>query len=152
MARYLTRLRTKMRPEEVFDLLADMGNAASWDPGVLAVKQVSGDGGGPDGAWDVTVKAPRGSTIFRYETLEYQRPRRVLLRSDTRWFSSVDEVVVTTAGDETELLYDAELTFGNVGFVSRLANPILQRVFDRVGEEAMRGLRAAVDGREVQQS
>ncbi|MCH9721067.1 MAG: SRPBCC family protein, partial [Actinomycetia bacterium] len=52
MARYVTKVRTSRTPQEAFAYLADLRNFAEWDPGVKAVKQVEGSGGGPDAVFD----------------------------------------------------------------------------------------------------
>lgn len=47
MPRYVTTMRTAKTPEEAFAHTADLRNFAECDPGVKAVRQVKGSGGGP---------------------------------------------------------------------------------------------------------
>ena len=42
MAKYAMTVRTHRPAEEVFDLLADMANASSWDPGVTSATRAPG--------------------------------------------------------------------------------------------------------------
>ena len=55
MARCATTVKTAKTPKEAFAYMADLRNFAEWDPGVNAVRQVQGSGGGPDSVFDVTV-------------------------------------------------------------------------------------------------
>lgn len=58
MARYVTTVKTARTPQNVFAYMADLRNFTEWDPGVKAVKQVKGSGGGPGAVFDVTVAGP----------------------------------------------------------------------------------------------
>ena len=70
MARYVTTVRSAKTPREAFAYMADLRNFAEWDPGVKAVRQVEGSGGGPDAVFDVTVVAPGPDLTLRYVTEE----------------------------------------------------------------------------------
>ena len=61
MARYVVHVRTPMPQDEAFAYMADLNNFARWDPGVADVDQVKGSGAGPNAAFDVSVKAVRGT-------------------------------------------------------------------------------------------
>jgi len=68
MARYVVRVRSPISPGESFDYMADLANFAEWDPGVVGVEQIEGDGGGADAVFDVAVKGVRGPVTLRYHT------------------------------------------------------------------------------------
>ena len=55
MARYVTTVKTAKTPKQVFAYMADLRNFAEWDPGVKAVKQVQGSGGGKDAVFDLSL-------------------------------------------------------------------------------------------------
>ena len=57
-------------------------------------------------------------------------------------FVSRDTITVEPAGDGSIVDYDATLAFGGLG---RLLDPVMQRVFDRVGARATIGLRTALN-------
>lgn len=84
MARYVTTVRTARTPQEVFAYLADLRNFAEWDPGVKAVSQVQGSGGGPDLVFDVTVAGLVGDLTLRYVTEDYNAPRNLLVGPQRR--------------------------------------------------------------------
>ena len=64
--------------------------------------------------------------------LEARRPR----------FVSRDRIEVEPAGDGSIVHYDASLSFGGLG---RLLEPVMQRVFNRVGAGATLGLQTALN-------
>ena len=94
MARYVTKVRTARTPEEAFAYMADLRNFAEWDPGVKAVKQVEGSGGGPDTVFDVTVASPGRDLTLRYVTKEYDAPRNLLVVARSTVFTSIDRITV----------------------------------------------------------
>lgn len=146
MARYTTTIRTDMSPTEAFDFMADLRHFADWDPGVQRVEQVTGDGGGADAAFDVTVDAPGRGLTLRYETTEYDAPQRVVVRAQSKMFTSLDRIDVEPVGTGSRVTYDAELTLNGPLKVFDVA---LRPVFDRIGGRADRGLQQALGGEKV---
>lgn len=146
MARYVTSVRSPKHPEEAFAYMADLRNFAEWDPGVVAVDQRIGDGGGPDAEFAVKVKAVPGPMTLVYQTLDHQEPHRVLVRADSPMLASVDEITVTPADGGCIVTYDAELTLKGL---LRAFDPGLGLVFGRIGDRAAAGLRTALAGVEV---
>ena len=144
MARFTTTISSPKSAEEVFDYMADLRNFAEWDPGVVAAEQVTGDGGGSDASFDVTVKSFPSPMTLRYETVEYDRPNGVRAVAESDRLVSDDRITVAAHGDACTVTYDAELRIkGALGVV----DPILALMFNRIGGRAAEGLRAAVDGR-----
>jgi carbon monoxide dehydrogenase subunit G len=142
MARYVTHVKTKRPHAEVFAYMADLGNFAQWDPGVRAVVQINGDGGGPQAVFDVTVSGIREATL-RYRTVEYEEPDSQLVVAESATLVSTDRITVRTAGDATIVTYDADLRLKGA---LRIAAPILAVIFRRIGDRAAAGLRRALDG------
>ncbi|MTA88417.1 MAG: hypothetical protein F2549_05285, partial [Actinobacteria bacterium] len=81
MAKYTVRVESSKSVEEAFAYMADLRNFANWDPGVLTVTQVAGDGAGLGSSFDVAVKSVGGGTVLRYETLEYDEPGNLLVEA-----------------------------------------------------------------------
>lgn len=145
MARYVTRVRTTRSGDDVFAYMADMRNFAEWDPGVESVEQIRGTGAGADSVFDVTI-AGRRPLVLRYETVEYDAPRAVLLRAESKLLTSVDRITVAPEDDATLVTYDAELTFNGL---LRVADLGLGLVFRRIGDRAAAGMREILDGEAV---
>lgn len=143
MARYRTAVRTDRPPADSFAFMADLRNFEDWDPGVQRVTQVDGDGGGPDASFDVVVDAPGKGLTLRYVTTEHDAPRHVVVRAESRRFTSLDRIDVEPDGTGSLVTYDAELRLnGPLGVFDLVLRPF----FDRIGRRAEDGLRRALDG------
>lgn len=88
MARYVTTVKTARTPQNVFAYLADLRNFTEWDPGVKAVNQVKGSGGGPGAVFDVTVAGPGRDLTLRYQTEEHDAPRNLLVVARSLMFGA----------------------------------------------------------------
>jgi hypothetical protein len=81
--------------------------------------------------------------IFRYETLEFEAPRRYLMVAKTKRFTSIDEIRVIAQSTGSLVTYDAELKINGVLSVFDFA---LRRIFNRIGDRAARGLASFLKG------
>jgi hypothetical protein len=138
MAKYTVSVESSKSVEEAFAYMADLRNFANWDPGVLTVTQVAGDGAGPESSFDVAVKSVGGGTVLRYETVEYDEPGNLLVEARNSKFTSIDRITVVAKGEGSMVTYSAELLLN--GCLSPL-NPLLGLVFNRIGDRAAVGLR-----------
>ncbi len=110
MARYVTTMRTSKTPNEAFAYLADLRDFADWDPGVKAVRQVHGSGGGPGTVFDVTVAGIGRDLTLRYVTEEHDAPRNLLVVARSTVFTSIDRITVEPDGTGSVVTYDADLS------------------------------------------
>jgi carbon monoxide dehydrogenase subunit G len=138
MARYVTTVRSAKTPQEAFAYMADLGNFVEWDPGVKAVRQVEGSGGGQDAVFDVTVVAPGPDLTLRYVTEEYDAPHNLLVVARSIVFTSIDRITVEPDGTGSLVTYDADLRLNGVLRVGDLG---LRLVFGQIGDRAAAGLR-----------
>ena len=138
MARYVTTVRSAKTPQEAFAYMADLGNFVEWDPGVKAVRQVEGSGGGPDAVFDVTVVAPGPDLTLRYVTEEHDAPHNLLVVARSIVFTSIDRITVEPDGTGSLVTYDADLRLNGVLRVGDLG---LRLVFGQIGNRAAAGLR-----------
>jgi hypothetical protein len=138
MSKYHVSVESPKSVDEAFAYMADLRNFANWDPGVLSVVQVAGDGAGPESSFDVTVKSVGGGTVLRYETVEYDEPGNLLVKARNANFTSIDRITIVPKGEGSLVTYSAELLLN--GWLSPL-NPLLGLVFDRIGDRAAVGLR-----------
>ena len=144
MARYSTTIRTPLDVDEAWHRVADVTRFVDWDPGVLDASQVSGDGPGPNAAYELTVRGLRGVIDLRYDVNEYIPPNRLFLVADTGVLRSEDEIAIEPDDDGTgsAVTYRADLRFG--GFYA-IVNPLLSLAFKIIGWRAARGLRTHLD-------
>lgn len=143
MPHYVTAVKTAWGVEEAFGFMADVRNFGRWDPGVHSVTIVHGDGPGLGSAYDVEVRTGPVPLVLRYEVVEWEAPRRLLLVARTRTLQSIDEIRVEPAGAGAVVTYDARLDLRGA---LRVANPLLALAFGRIGDRAAAGLRRALGG------
>jgi carbon monoxide dehydrogenase subunit G len=148
MARYVTKVRTAKSPQDAFAYMADLRNFAEWDPGVKAVNQVEGSGGGLGTVFDVTVNVPGPGPdlTLRYVTEEYDSPRNLLVVARSLIFTSIDRITVESDGTGSVVTYDADLRLNGL---LRIGDLGLRLVFGRIGDRAAAGLRRVLDGQLV---
>ena len=127
-----------MTPQEAFAYMADLGNFVEWDPGVKAVRQVEGSGGGLDAVFDVTVVAPGPDLTLRYVTEVHDAPHNLLVVARSIVFTSIDRITVEPDGTGSLVTYDADLRLNGVLRVGDLG---LRLVFGQIGNRAAAGLR-----------
>ena len=141
MTSYSTEIRSSLAPAQAFAYMADFANARSWDPSVSDAQQ---QGEGPVAlgtSFAVTTRFAKRSLELTYTIVEFEPPTRVVLEA-RRKFVSRDTITVAPDGTGSLVRYEAVLAFGPVG---RLFHPVMQRVFDRIGEKARTGLVAALN-------
>lgn len=136
MARYVGELTSTRTVEQVFDYVSDFSSVREWDPTVVRAEQLSGRVG--EGAeFRVVVRFAGRENEFVYRTLEYERPRRIVLRAESSSVVSLDTISFRPAGAGSELTYDALLEPKGL---TKLAGPLLGLLFKRLGDNAAAGL------------
>ncbi len=143
MATYTATAKTSWSREQTFDYLADFRTVSDWDPGILRSVCKSGTPPSEDSRYDVDVETLGRTTTFEYETIELQRPERVVLRAETGSLISVDTMTFVDTGSGTEVTYNAEITLKGL---LKLADPLFSLAFQRVGDKAKSGLRERLAG------
>lgn len=144
MARYTTTATSSWDRETAFDYLADFSSVSDWDPGAAESECVTGPALSEGAHFDVEVETIAGRTsTFDYETIEIERPERVVLRAETGVLVSEDTMTFVETGDGTEVTYDAKL---NLKGPLKLVDPLLSLAFNRIGDKARDGLRKRLAG------
>ena len=115
---------------------------AVWDPSVSEARRVGEAPIGIGSAFDLVARFGGRDVPLRYEIVEYDSPRRVVLEAQRPGFVSRDTITVEAAGNGSVVHYDATLAFGGVG---RLFDPVMQRIFNRVGARATLGMQTALN-------
>jgi Polyketide cyclase / dehydrase and lipid transport len=142
VAHYTTTIRSSLAPADAFAYMADFSNARFWDP---SVSQAQREGEAPVGVgstFSLVARFAGRDVPLTYAIVEYEPPARVVLEA-RRGFVSRDTITVEAAvGGGSVVQYDAVLAFNGIG---RLFDPIMQRVFNRVGARAKAGLQTALN-------
>jgi len=79
---------------------------------------------GVGSAFDLVARFGGRDVPLRYEIVEYDSPRRVVLEAWRPGFVSRDTITVEPAGNRSVVHYDATLAFAGLG---RLLDPVMQR-------------------------
>lgn len=142
MAHYVATIPSSLSAEAAFAYMCDLRNFAEWDRGIKKVEQVKGDGPGLGAVCDITVRGAGGrDDVLRYETLEFEAPRTILVKGRNNKFTSIDRVTVTPTATGSDVTYDAILTANGIYVFMNFA---LGRVFQKVGDAAVAGLRKKI--------
>ena len=142
MARYVTTIASALPQVEAFAYMADFAHARLWDPSVSEASRVGEAPLGLGSSFDLVARFGGRNVPLRYEIVEYDSPRRVVLEARRPGFSSRDTITVEPAGDGSIVHYDANLAFGGI---ARLLDPVMQRIFNRVGARARLGMQTALN-------
>jgi len=142
MARYVTAITSQLAPEESFAYLADFANARFWDPSVSEARREGDSPIGLGSEFSLVARFGGRDVPLLYRIVAYEPPRLVTLEADHPRFVSRDTITVTAATGGSTVDYDALLAFKGLG---RLLDPLMQRMFDRVGAKATAGLNNALN-------
>jgi len=142
MARYRTRIESALPHAEAFAYMADFANARVWDPSVSEARRVGAEPIGIGSAFDLVARFGGRDVPLRYEIVRYDPPQRVVLEARRPGFVSRDTITIESTGEGSVVTYDAMLAFAGLG---RLFDPIMQRIFDRVGARATLGMQTALN-------
>ena len=141
MARYTTTIESSLSPDQAFAYMADFSHAREWDPSVADATRI-GDVGA-DATFDLVVRFGGRKLPMRYETTDFDAAaRRVVLQADNPRFVSRDTITVAPADGGSSVHYDAALDLRGLG---RVLDRLLQLLFDRMGNKAAAGMRAALN-------
>lgn len=128
--------------DQAFAFVSDFSNAERWDPGVKESRKESRGAVGVGSTFRLAVTF-RGSTLpMTYRIVEFEPPRRVVLRGEGSTVGAVDEIQLEGRGQRTRITYRADLRMRGL---LALAEPFLRGSFDRMGKRAVAGLKHALD-------
>jgi NAD(P)-dependent dehydrogenase (short-subunit alcohol dehydrogenase family)/carbon monoxide dehydrogenase subunit G len=129
--------------DDVFAYTSNFSNAEQWDPGVAESART---GYGPIGigtSFKLRVKFGPRLIPMTYVVREYDPPKRVVLEGIGDSVHALDDIALAVTPRGTRITYTADISL--VG-TSRIVEPALKGALDRVGKNAVRGLRMALSG------
>lgn len=143
MARYHAAIDTSVTPEEAFVYLADFSNSEKWDPGVVRAETITPPPIGLGSEFHVVTGSAGRTVPFRYQIIEIEPPRRVVLRGTSSRLVSTDAIDVVPADDGgSTITYDADLRLTGIW---RVFDIPLSLAFRRIGDRAVEGLRSSLE-------
>jgi carbon monoxide dehydrogenase subunit G len=125
----------------VFDYLADFTTTSEWDPGTVRTVRESGDGG-PGTVYVNTSRFLGRTTQLRYVVQDLDPQRRIHLRGENASVVADDTMTFASVPGGTAVTYTAEFAFTGI---ARYLAPLLQPALRRLGNQAERGIRAALE-------
>ena len=126
---------------EVFAYASNFGNIAQWDPGVVASRKISQGPVGVGTEFALRVRFGPRSIPMTYVVREYEPPKRVVLEGKGDSIHALDDIGFASTPGGTRITYTADISM--LGAFS-CVEPWLKGPLDRVGKNAVRGLRAAL--------
>jgi carbon monoxide dehydrogenase subunit G len=138
MARYIDAIDLPNPIEEAFDYLADFSRTAEWDPGVYEARRLTRGKVRLGSRFEVTISFLGRRIPLEYRITEFERPSRLVLSGGDSSLRSIDEITFVPRPGGTRVTYEARLDLTGI---RRIADPILDLLFRRIGRLAVRGLR-----------
>jgi len=130
-----------MPVEEVFNLMADFSNAPEWDANTKSSELQTADPYAVGAKYEVVTGFAGRDLTLTYETLEIERPNRVVLQSGTKIADIKDVMTFKPHGDGTEVTYEANIRPHSV---AKVIDPIFSLIFKRVGDRALESMKDAL--------
>jgi dehydrogenase/reductase SDR family protein 12 len=143
LARYVDAIDLPIPIEEAFDYLADFSRTAEWDPGVAEAERLTPGTVKLGSRFRVSVSFLGRRLPLEYRITEFNRPSRLVLTGGDDSLRSVDEITFVSRPSGTRVTCEARLELTGI---RRVADPILDLLFQRVGSLAVRGLRERLEG------
>ena len=139
MAHYSASVTSPWSPDRIYAYLADFRTVAEWDPSITESVQI-GDGEAikVGSQYRVITKTSVSEVVLEYTTTELDRPTKIALRGENSSMVSVDTITIARgASGGSNVTYDAEIELKGM---RRLADPVLELGFKRIGDKARNGL------------
>jgi carbon monoxide dehydrogenase subunit G len=138
-----TETATFARPaQEVFDLVADFGNVADWDP--MFEESMRLDDGPLDVGSRFKVKGSMaGKTIdLDMEIVEYNRPQRVVIKGVGDGLETREDISVQPVAEGCEVTYHSEFSTDKPDIVDAASKP----AYMAIGKRAINGMQEWIAG------
>lgn len=133
MATFRATINSPLPPEEAFSRMAAFERVPEWDPATTASVRIGAPG--PGAEYDVTTKFGGKTQTIRYRTTVHEPSQRFVVEAKLpNGIGLRDEITVTANGPGSAVTYDARILPRGIW---KLANPIFQLVFARIGARAV---------------
>lgn len=143
--RYRKSIEVAAALEDAFAYVADFGNAAEWDPGLLESRRLDEGPLRVGSAFHIVADVRGKAQTFNYAITELAAPRLVVVVGTGPKARSRDVITFepgAVAG--TRITYDVDLRLRGA---RRLAEPFLRGFMRALGDAAIAGLKQRLDAR-----
>jgi len=130
-------------PEFAFDYVADFSRAQEWDPGIPSARRLDDGPIGVGSRFELLSRFGSTEQLIEYEITELDPPHQVTFVGDGKNFRGTDTISFAPAeGGGTRVTYVADLGLKGV---AAFALPFLRGRLDSMSDDAVAGLKAALD-------
>ena len=143
MARYRASIETQWTRDEAFVYLTDFSTSVEWDPSVVEAERLGTGAVGQGTEFRLVVEVLGRNTPLIYRVVEYEPPGAVTFVAENPTVISRDRITFETTATGTRVTYDAHLRLKGL---LRLGDPLLALAFNRIGNQALAGLRQVLGG------
>jgi carbon monoxide dehydrogenase subunit G len=144
----MTRLRetidTALPIDESFAFIADFANSQHWDPGVATSERIDTGPVGLGARYRLGVRMRGKVAPMEYRITTFEPPHRVVLTGSGSNVSAVDEIRFEPTATGTHIDYTADI---NLTGWMRLATPLAGGALEKIGKDALGGMKKALDER-----
>ena len=138
MANFRTTIEVEgLRVEDAFAYLADFSTTEQWDPGVVRARHNENGPVEEGNSFDVAAGFMGRIVDLTYEIVDLRENESVTLRAENGSVVSLDTLSFASTVSGAKVTYDAELIGKGL---MRWGNPVLQRLFTKIGRAAETGL------------
>ncbi len=127
--------------DRVAAFLCDFTTTNDWDPGTVRTERTEGDGG-PGTVYRNISRFAGRETELTYVVEELAPGERITLRGENRTVVAHDTMTFRGNGETAEVTYLAEFEFRGI---ARLLEPLLRLPMKKLGDDAERGMREALN-------
>jgi len=143
------QIETALAIEESFAYIADFANQMHWDPNTVSSERLDEGPVGVGSRYRLGVRLGGRVAPMEYRITTFESPRRVVLAGEGSGVTATDEIRFEPVGSGTGIDYTADIRLGGA---LRLAQPFLGRAFDKIGREAVEGMKRTLDERAATQA
>lgn len=130
--------------DDAVSYLEEFERTEEWDPGTVRCARVDEGAVRPGSTWHNTSRF-RGRTTELVYRLDVREPARLVFVGENGTVVATDEMAFAARGAQaTALTYRASFRFKGL---ARLAAPFLRNAFERLGDDVVERMPAAVAGR-----
>ena len=138
MARFRAEISSPLPPDEAFARMAAFDRVPAWDPATSASTRV-GEATGLGAEYDVTTRFGGRTMVVRYRTTLFEPGRRFVVEAAlSNGVELRDDITAAPDGAGSVVTYDARIVPKGLW---RLADPIFQLIFTRLGARAVPEIR-----------
>jgi hypothetical protein len=138
------QIDTHLGVDDAFAFIADFGNSMHWDPGTVTSEAIDAGPAGLGSRYRLGVRLGSRVAPMEYRITAFEPSSRVQLTGSGSNVEAVDDIRFSPSATGTHIDYTADIRLGGA---MRLVQPFLGRAFAKLADDAVAGMRRALDER-----